>query len=137
MIESMKYFFSSISLFLFPFVASAQLNRNDGIQDFLIALLNFLNEVVVPFIFALAFLFFIWNAARYFIIESGNEEGREKAKRLALWGIIAFVLMISIWGIVNLLVGGLGFSRSGFVCPDYLPAGACDRGVGNDPTIFP
>lgn len=92
-----------------------------NIQGFLGEFLTFLNLIIVPLIFALAFLFFLWNATRYFIIGQGSDESKEKAKRLALYGILAFVIMVSIWGIVNLLVGGLGFDRTSIICPDYNP----------------
>lgn len=77
------------------------------IQDFLL----FLNGTVVPLIIALAFIFFVWNAFRFFILQSDSEDGREKSKRLALYGISAFVIMLTIWGIVNILVSTFGISR--------------------------
>ena len=66
-----------------------------------------MNDVLVPFVFVIAFIIFIVGVARYFIW-AGAEEEKEKAKSLMLWGILGFVLMVSIWGIVNLLAGGLG-----------------------------
>ena len=105
---------------LTPVVASAQ-----GVVEWLAAIILFFNSTVIPFIFALAFLFFIWNAFRFFILGGATEEGRENAKRLMLWGLTAFVLMVIIWGIVNMLAGALGLDRSQYVCPDYLPPGVC------------
>src|SRR3989338_10308274 len=86
-----------------------------------VALAGFFNSTVVPLLFALAFLFFIINATRYFIIGGDKEAERAKARTFATWGIIAFVLMVSIWGIVNLLVNGFGIDNSGPICPDFLP----------------
>ena len=108
-------------LFLAPVVASAQ-----GIVSYLNGFLVFLNETLIPLILALAFLFFIWQAVRYFILGSADEDEREKARALALWGILAFVLMLSIWGIVNFFVAGLGFTRDEVICPDYVRrSGGC------------
>lgn len=109
-------------LFLTPSVAAAQAAAApaQGIVPYLTSFLTFLNGTVVPLLLALAFLFFIWQAVRYFILESADEEGRKKARSLALWGILAFVLMISIWGIVNFLTAGLGFTRDEAICPDYV-----------------
>jgi predicted PurR-regulated permease PerM len=91
-----------------------------NIQTFLEGVLTFLNTIILPFLLALAFLFFIWNATRYFIIGGGSEESQEKAKTLALWGIAAFVFIVSLWGIVNLIVSGLGFPSNDSVLPDYV-----------------
>ena len=104
------------------------------LQKFLADLLAFGNSVVIPLLFSLAFLFFIWNAARYFIIGGANPEEQKKAKSLALWGIIAFVLMVSVWGIVNLFVEGLGidFQAQQPPCPDYLSTEACIKLQGQE-----
>ncbi len=94
-----------------------------NIQTFLGDILTFLDKIIFPLLFALAFLFFIWNATRYFIIGGANEESQVKAKRLAFWGIAAFVFIMSLWGIVNLFVGGLGFGTSTVIFPDYYVSG--------------
>jgi hypothetical protein len=90
-----------------------------SIQILLKNILIFFDDVIVPFLIALAFLFFIWNVARYFIIGGANSEDQEKAKSLALWGIVAFVVIISILGIVNLLSSSLGFNNTP-ILPDYI-----------------
>ena len=99
-----------------PFVASAQ-----TLQSFIAGLLGFFNNVLVPLIFSLALLFFLWNVFRYFILKGATPDGREKAKRYMIWSIIGLVLMVSIWGIVNLLINGLGIREDYYLCPDYNP----------------
>lgn len=94
-----------------------------NIQTFLENIITFLYSIILPFLIAIAFLFFIINATRYFIIGGGSEESQQKAKTLALWGIVAFVLILSLWGIVNLFVGGLGFGTSTVIFPDYYVSG--------------
>lgn len=106
-----------------------------NIQTFLININVFLNEIIVPFLLSVAFLVFIWNATRYFIIGGSSSEGQEKARSLALWGIIAFVVILSLWGMVNLLVAGFGLGNRGAVIPDYMcdkGGGRCDETIGND-----
>jgi len=71
----------------------------------------FINSTLVPLVFAIAFLVFIWGAARYFIFSGGSEEGKEAGKELMLWGLIGFFVMVAVWGIVNLLVGASGFGN--------------------------
>ena len=90
-----------------------------NIQTFLVNTITFLNDKVVPLLLAIAFLAFLWNAFQYFIIQGGSEEGQTKAKSLAFWSIAAFVIILSLWGIVNMLVGDLGLQK-GVICPDYM-----------------
>jgi hypothetical protein len=68
---------------------------------------TFINSTLVPLVFALAFLVFIWGVFRYFIQGGSDETARDAGKQLMLWGIIGFVVMISVWGIVNLISNGL------------------------------
>ncbi len=108
-------FFIFALLALTPTVASAQ-----TIQSLLLSFTTFVGNTLVPFVFGLAFLFFLVNITRYFIIDAANEAGRAKAKQFALWSIIAFVLMISLWAIVNMFVSDFGWTRTSPICPDYM-----------------
>ncbi len=92
-----------------------------SLQDFLIWVLDLINSGIIPFLFAIAFLFFIWNAARFFIFKGHTEEGQDSAKRLMFYGIAAMVLMLSLWGFVRLMTGAFGINRSGAPCPDFNP----------------
>jgi len=69
-------------------------------------MVTFVNGSLVPLFYALAFLMFLVGMVRYFFLEQG-EEGREKGKNLMLWGLIGFVVMFSVWGIVRLLLTAL------------------------------
>jgi len=91
-----------------------------NLQEYIINITIFLNTTLVPFLFILAFVFFTVNVARYFIIGGSNQTEQEKAKKYAIWSISAFVLMISIWGIVNLLTTSFGLCYSGTLEPDYF-----------------
>lgn len=105
--------FSLTSLaFLLPAVAFAQPSADfGGIGVTVTNAMQFVNGIVVPLIFALAFLFFIWGMFKYFIMSGANEENREQGKQLMLWGVIAFVAMVSIYGLVNVVAEGLGFRQ--------------------------
>ena len=92
-----------------------------SVQGFMILVLLFINNLVIPLLFSIALLFFLINAARYFILGSANEEGQDKARRLAIYGIGAFVFLISIWAIVTMITSGLGINQSNVICPDYMP----------------
>lgn len=72
-------------------------------------IIPFVDGTVVPVIFAIGFIVFLWGMVQYFIIGANTEEGKQRGKSLILWGIIAFVVMISIWGIVKIFTNTLGF----------------------------
>lgn len=92
-----------------PALALAQGELTE-VSTFLGNIVEFINGVLVPLIFAIAFLVFIWGVFQYFIAGAGDEGKREDGKKLMLYGIIGFVVMVSVWGIVNLLAGGLGLN---------------------------
>lgn len=95
----------SVAVTLSPMVALAQFGE---INTFVGKITTFLNNIVIPLIFALALVVFIWGMFRFFIAKTDSE--KDKGKDLAIWAIVAFVLMVSVWGIVNLIANGLGFS---------------------------
>lgn len=92
-------------------IAHAQGNTNtaDGLVGFVA---NFINNTLVYLIFALAFAFFLFGVFRYFFGSGKNaEENRREGGKFIVWSLIAFAIMISVWGIVNLLVNTFGFDR--------------------------
>ncbi len=88
------------------------------IQTLLQSIGNIFNNAIFPFILALAGFVFLYNVVRYFIIGGANSEDQEKARTLALWGILAFVFIVSIWGIVNTLANIFGGNPA--ITPDYM-----------------
>jgi hypothetical protein len=74
-----------------------------------------IDKSVIPFIFALAMVFFVWGAVKFFIINSDEEAKREQGKQFMLWGIIALAVMISVWGLVNILRTTFGFGTGSFL----------------------
>lgn len=92
------------SLLLLPLVTFAQFGKVD---DFFNNIGTFINNVLIPLLFAFALLFFIYGMFRYFILGGANDDDREKGKKVMIWSIVAFVLAVSIWGIVNIIAGGL------------------------------
>lgn len=91
-----------------------------SLQEFVISIGLFINNVLLPFLFGLALLFFIWNAFRLLILKGQESDAREHAKSLMIYSIGAFVFLVSIWGLVNMLVFGLGLGFSDHVVPDYM-----------------
>jgi succinate dehydrogenase/fumarate reductase cytochrome b subunit len=92
-----------------------------GLDLYIVRFGDFLNKFVVPLLLALAFVFFVYNAVRFFVIGGASSESQQKAKTLAIWGVLAFVFIVSIWGLTNMVVSALGISNNTQFCPDYNP----------------
>ncbi|NNM83897.1 hypothetical protein HKL94_01610 [Candidatus Parcubacteria bacterium] len=71
-------------------------------------IIGVINTIVIPVIFALVFLVFIWGVANYLLINGGNEDKRAEGRQFILWGILGMVVLFSVWGFVNLLLSTLG-----------------------------
>lgn len=97
-----KLAYISVAMLL-PAFAFAQQNNN--IQDLGATVIGIINNVIVPLIFALAFVVFIWGVFKFFILGGADGEARESGKGLMIWGLIGFFVMVSVWGLVNLFVG--------------------------------
>jgi succinate dehydrogenase/fumarate reductase cytochrome b subunit len=115
-----KILFITGGFLLLPAVAFAQATLN----TFMTGILGFISGVLIPFLFGIAFLIFVINAVRFFIIQSNNEDGREKAKSLITYSVLAFVFLIVLWGIVGVLVSSLGLECTNYetkrVTSDYI-----------------
>lgn len=80
-------------------------------------ILGTINGIIVPVLFAIAFIVFLYGVADAYILHPGNEEKRKEGHRIILWGVIGFVVMVSLWGLVNVFAGTLGLT--GNIRPPY------------------
>lgn len=82
--------------------------------------IDLINGVLVPVIFAIAFIMFLWGIAKSYIIHGDDEGERSKGHQLILWGVIGFAVMISLWGLVNVVATTFGLNQGpGSVAPQY------------------
>lgn len=73
-------------------------------------LTNIYNAVLEPLlfvVFGLAFIIFIWGIVE-FIRDSESDDGRKKGKANMIWGIIGMLIMVSVFGIINIIIGTIG-----------------------------
>lgn len=92
---------------LVPMLALAQFGE---IDEFFDGITQFINNVLIPLVFAIALLVFLYGVFKYFILGGGDPDSRKEGTQLMLYAVIGFVVMVSIFGIVNLIADGLGFS---------------------------
>tara|TARA_B100000508_G_scaffold140740_2_gene143160 strand:- start:1315 stop:1680 length:366 start_codon:yes stop_codon:yes gene_type:complete len=103
-----KLLISTYSLaVLTPMLALAQFGE---IDDFLGDISDFINNILIPLLFAIALFFFLWGVFKFLIQGKDDSADREEGRRYMIWAIIGFVVMVSVFGIVNLIANGLGFS---------------------------
>ena len=94
------------ALAFLPLVALAQFGE---VSTFVAHVSQFINSTLIPLVFGIALLVFIWGVFKAFILGGADASSREEGQQLMLWAIIGFVVMVSVFGIVNMIAGGLGF----------------------------
>lgn len=98
-------------MLLLPAISSAQIaDDGDGgpFQDLLVNLIVFINEVLIPFIIGIGFLFFVWGMFLYFIMGGADEEKKLKGRSLMVHAIVGFVVIIIFFGVINLITSSTG-----------------------------
>lgn len=66
--------------------------------DFFVKILN----ALVPLLFGIALIGFLWGVAQ-FILQADNEEKRKEGRQIMMWGIVGLFAMTAVWGLVLLL----------------------------------
>ena len=103
--------------------AQGKITTFEGLVNKFISIIKY----VVPLIFAIALVAFLWGVFQYFF--SGAEK-KEEAKDFLLYGIIGLFIMVSVWGLVRILTGTFLLENA----PPNLPglgAGSSSSGSGS------
>lgn len=108
-----------------------QTGPNATLNDLFTWFLGLINGILVPLVFALAFILFLFGVFKFFFSSGAKaEDNRKEGKKFILWGVIAFVVMISLWGIVNLLVSTLNLKSKSMPCLPTFGNENCDPAPG-------
>lgn len=78
-------------------------------QDLLSYVTCIIGKAVIPLIFALAIVVFLWGVVQ-FVMNSDEEAKKAKGKEFMMWGIIALAVMVSVWGLVSILGNTFGIN---------------------------
>jgi hypothetical protein len=98
----------ALALVAAPALAAAQ--SLGGILGLLAQAEDLINRLI-PFVIALAVLVFLWGIFKY-ITAGGDSEKRKEATGLIIWGIIGLFVMVSVWGLVNILVRSVNLDNT-------------------------
>ena len=82
----------------------------EGLIFYLRPIVDFIDLVILPLLLAVAFIAFVYGIFVHFIAGGDDPEKRKEGQNLALYAVIGFVLIISLWGIIGLLGNALGFT---------------------------
>lgn len=72
--------------------------------------LYIINYVLVPLLFAVAFIVFLYGVATKYIFSHGDKGKVEEGHKLILWGLVGFAVMVSLWGLVNVVINTFGLA---------------------------
>ncbi len=75
-------------------------------SDLVDIFLNIITSLVF-FLFAVTFVFFVWQIIKTWIIGGGDEKSVSDGKQLVIAAIIGLVVMSGLWGILALIRAGV------------------------------
>lgn len=88
-------------------------------------------QLLLPILLVLGLIIFFWGISR-FLYAGGSEDSVKSAKKLMLWGVIAFFVILSFMGILQFFsqdIFGTGISTP------FLPTESSDIGNGTSPSV--
>jgi len=97
----------ALSLFALPGFVSAQ-DVTDA--NSLIAKISSILNAVIPILVSFAVVYLIYAIVKYII--AGDEDKRKEGKTMVGYGILGLFLILSIWGLVNILVRTFGLRNT-------------------------
>lgn len=75
-------------------------------------------DTLIPFIVGLTVFVILWGIFNY-VVHGAEEEKRTEGRQFILYGIIGLFLMLSVWGLVNVLVNT--FSLDNTIKTEQIP----------------
>lgn len=124
----MKFLLSILTLALAPVLAGAQQAPIARTVDGLLAYLIYLGGRIMPLLILGALVLFLFGVVKTFFWNSGAD--KESGKSFILWGIVALFVMVSVWGLVNVLRGTFSLDNDNVPPAPAVP-------VQNSPTAVP
>jgi hypothetical protein len=102
-----------VATFLIPSLALAQYGYGQSIGGVGNTIIYLINNVFVPILFAIAFIVFLYGVAKTYIFSHGEPAEVSEGHKLILWGILGFAVMVSLWGLVNVVANTFQLSGVG------------------------
>jgi hypothetical protein len=93
-----------------PLAASAQSLNLSPIAS-LIGAVAAIIGALVPVLITLALVVFLWGLVKYLWGKDGKAQ-IDDAKKLMKWGLITLFVMVSVWGIIDLMQTAFGINKN-------------------------
>ena len=113
-----------------PLVSFAQSLNLSPIASLLGAIASIIGALV-PILVSLGLAVFLWGLVRY-LWGAGGKAKIDDAKKLMKWGLITLFIMVSVWGIIDLMQSALGINKNATgKAPQILYTGGSSGGTIN------
>lgn len=99
-------------IFLSAFIPVVSFSAGEGLKSLLDSLRDLMSKIV-PLIFGLSVIYFMWGLSQFILHDAGNEKTREDGKKKMLWGLVALFVFVSIFGILNFISKTTGIQQGG------------------------
>lgn len=73
----------------------------------IVKLFSVVGKPVISLLFAVAFVVFVYGVFQ-FIAKRDDDKGREEGKNSIIYGILGMVIMLSVFGIIDIISGTIG-----------------------------
>jgi hypothetical protein len=78
-----------------------------------------INNSIIPLMFGLAVVFFIYGVIQFVILGAGDETKRTQGREHMIWGVIALAVMLGVWSLAGIIGGTFGLNTR--VLPGVKP----------------
>jgi len=97
---------ATVSALVIPAIAFAATNQK--LSDVITTIVGYLSDALF-LLMAIAVVAFVWQVIRYFILPN---EDRKNAGLYVMYSLIGFFVILSLWGIVNILGNTFGIGNA-------------------------
>jgi len=87
----------------------------------LVTIANFV-DAIIAFLVGFGVLYFMWGVVKY-VAAGDDATKRTEGRNMMIYGVIALFVMVSVWGLVNLLMATFGLNTT------FIPAAPGIPGV--------
>lgn len=83
----------------------------DGVDDFISNVNRLILNPLIGLMFAVALVVFFYGVVE-FLMNADQEEARTLGKKHMMWGVIGLFIMMSVWAVLNLVLGTFGIDKN-------------------------
>lgn len=88
-----------------PLLALAQSSPVVSNLNTFLGTLKPLIQTIISIMFALGIVYFFWGLVKFIMNVSSDPKAADAGKSMMIWGIVALVVMVGIYGLINFLLG--------------------------------